>query len=83
MMKYIGVDGVAAITIVLYAEFILTSIFYGYSSGVAPIFSYNYGSKNTYQLKNIFKISMIFVRPIRFKKQKICVSMDYMKNLIY
>ena len=61
MMKYIGVDGVAAITIVLYAEFILTSIFYGYSSGVAPIFSYNYGSKNTYQLKNIFKISMIFV----------------------
>ena len=47
MMKYIGVDGVAAITIVLYAEFILTSVFYGYSSGVAPIFSYNYGSKNS------------------------------------
>ena len=61
MMKYIGVDGVAAITIVLYAEFILTSIFYGYSSGVAPIFSYNYGSKNTYRLKNTFKISMIFI----------------------
>ena len=61
MMKYIGVDGVAAITIVLYAEFILTSIFYGYSYGVAPVFSYNYGSKNTYQLKNIFKISMVFV----------------------
>ena len=61
MMKYIGVDGVAAITIVLYAEFILTSVFYGYSSGVAPIFSYNYGSKNIYQLKNIFKISVIFV----------------------
>jgi len=61
MMKYIGVDGVAAITIVLYAEFILTAIFYGYSSGVAPIFSYNYGSKNIYQLKNIFKTSMTFV----------------------
>lgn len=61
MMKYIGVDGVAAITIVLYAEFILTSIFYGYASGVAPVFSYNYGSRNTYQLKNIFKISMAFV----------------------
>ena len=61
MMKLIGVDGVASITIVLYAEFILTSIFYGYASGVAPIFSYNYGSKNIYQLKNIFKISMFFV----------------------
>jgi len=61
MMKYIGVDGVAAITIVLYAEFILTSIFYGYSSGVAPVFSYNYGAKNSFQLKNIFRISIIFV----------------------
>lgn len=61
MMKYVGVDGVAAITIVLYAEFILTAVFYGYSSGVAPVFSYNYGSKNIYQLKNIFRISMFFV----------------------
>lgn len=61
MMKYIGVDGVAAITIVLYAEFILMSVFYGYSSGVAPIFSYNYGSRNNYQLKKLFKISLIFV----------------------
>ena len=61
MMKLIGVDGVAAITIVLYAEFILTSIFYGYASGVAPVFSYNYGSRDSYQLKKIFKTSMIFV----------------------
>ncbi len=61
MMKYLGVDGVAAITIILYAEFILMSTFYGYASGVAPVFSYNYGSKNIYQLKNIFKISVAFV----------------------
>ena len=61
MMKYLGVDGVAAITIVFYSEFILTAVFYGYASGVAPIFSYNYGSKNIYQLKNIFKISMTFI----------------------
>ena len=60
MMRYIGVDGVAAITIVLYAEFILASIFYGYSSGVAPIFSYNYGSKNALHLKKIFKASIVF-----------------------
>lgn len=61
MMKYLGVDGVAAITIVFYSEFILNSIFYGYASGVAPIFSYNYGSKNIYQLKKIFKISLVFI----------------------
>lgn len=61
MMKYIGVDGVAAITIVLYGEYILVSIFIGYSIGVSPVFSYNYGAKNTFQLKNIFKITLYFI----------------------
>jgi len=61
MMKYVGVDGVAAITIVLYVEYILLSIFIGYSIGVSPVFSYNYGAKNTFQLKNIFKITMYFI----------------------
>ncbi len=61
IMKYSGVDGVAAITIVFYSEFILTAVFYGYASGVAPVFSYNHGSKNYCRLKNIFKISMTFV----------------------
>ena len=58
MLKYLGENGVAAITIVLYAEFLLTSIFMGFSSGVAPIFSYNYGNENYIEIKKLFKMSM-------------------------
>ncbi len=58
MLKYMGENGVAAITIVLYAEFLLTSIFMGFSSGVAPIFSYNYGNENYTQIKKLFKMSI-------------------------
>ena len=61
MLKYLGENGVAAITIVLYAQFLLTSLFMGFSSGVAPIFSYNYGEGNITELKKIFKISIGFV----------------------
>ena len=61
MLKYMGENGVAAITIVLYAQFLLTSIFMGFSSGVAPIFSYNYGNGNHKQTKKLFKMSMTLI----------------------
>lgn len=61
MMKYAGEDGVAAITIILYSQALLISIYFGYSAGVSPIFSYNYGNKNKDELKRVFKISMIFI----------------------
>ena len=61
MMKYAGEDGVAAITIVLYGQYLLISLFLGYSTGSAPVFSFNYGCENTKMLKKIFKISIAFV----------------------
>lgn len=61
MMKLMGEDGVAAITIVLYSQFLLTAIYLGYSSGVAPVISYNYGSENAPQLRRIFRCSMMFI----------------------
>ncbi len=56
MLYYAGEDGVAAITIVLYAQFLLSAVYLGFSSGVAPVISYNYGSQNEAQLKRIFRI---------------------------
>lgn len=61
MMQYAGADGVASITIVLYAQYLLVAIFLGYSTGTAPIFSFNYGCENIDRLKRIFKSSLIFV----------------------
>lgn len=61
MLRYLGEDGVAAITIVLYSQFLLTAVYLGFSSGVAPIISYNYGEGNQTELKKLFKISMLFI----------------------
>lgn len=60
-MAYLKEEGVAAISIILYAQFIMTSVFMGYATGVAPIISYKYGAEDTAQIQKIFKISVIFV----------------------
>lgn len=64
MMNLLGVDGVAAITIIIYTQFLLTTLYIGFSMGVAPIISYNYGGRNYNQLKKIFKICIIFIATV-------------------
>lgn len=61
MMRLLGEDGVAAITIVLYGQFLFNALFLGFSIGVAPVISYNYGSQNIQRLKKVFKICITFV----------------------
>ncbi|MDU4975668.1 MAG: MATE family efflux transporter, partial [Hungatella hathewayi] len=60
MMHYAGEDGVAAITIIQYSQFLLNALYMGFSQGVSPVISYNYGSRNTKQLKQVFKTSFLF-----------------------
>lgn len=62
MMKLLGENGVAGITIMIYTQFLLTTLFIGFSMGVAPVFSYHYGKQDSRQLKNIFSICMRFIR---------------------
>lgn len=61
MMKLLGEDGVAAVTIIIYSQFLLTAMYIGFSMGVAPVISYNYGSCNHNRLKRIFRICMRFI----------------------
>lgn len=61
MMKYLGENGVAAITIMLYAQFLLNAVFMGFSMGVSPIISFNYGSQNIIQIKKIFRYCITFI----------------------
>lgn len=61
MMRHLGSDGVASIAIVLYAQFLMVSLFIGFSMGVAPVISYNYGSENHDHLRKIFKINQKFI----------------------
>ena len=61
MMKLLGEDGVAAITIIIYTQFLLTALYIGFSMGVAPVISYNYGKQDNVRLKKIFSICMRFI----------------------
>jgi len=54
MMRLLGEDGVAAITISLYAQFLFSSAYMGFAGGVAPIFSYVFGNRNQKRLKKLF-----------------------------
>lgn len=61
MMRLLGVNGVASITIMIYTQFLLTTLYIGFSMGVAPIISFNYGAKSHYKLRKIYKICVAFI----------------------
>ena len=57
--KYFSYTGVDSITIVLYFQFLVSSMMFGFSTGVSPIISYKFGAGNKEELKNIKKNSFI------------------------
>jgi len=61
LIKYSGTDGVAAYGVLMYVNMIFLAAFIGYSVGTAPIISYNYGSENFDELKNLLKKSTIII----------------------
>lgn len=61
MLELMGEKGVAAITIVLYGQFLFNALYMGFSMGVAPVFSFNYGRKNVTLLRRIYKICVLFI----------------------
>jgi len=61
MMKLLGEDGVAAITVIIYSQFLLTTLYIGFSMGGAPMISYNYGSENVKQLKKVVRLCFCFI----------------------
>lgn len=61
MMKLLGENGVAAITIIIYSQFLLSTLYIGFSMGVAPIISYNFGSKDAECLRKVFRICLKFI----------------------
>ncbi|MCI8589832.1 MAG: MATE family efflux transporter [Clostridiales bacterium] len=80
MMRYLGENGVAAITIVLYIEFFLSAVYVGFSSGIAPILSYNYGEGNILRLKRLFRISILFI--ILCQALSFLISIRFAKPLV-
>lgn len=61
MLQFAGANGVASITTVLYCQFLMTSIFIGFSIGVAPVISYHYGAQNQTFLRKVLKWCVQFI----------------------
>lgn len=59
MMKYLGVNGVSAIRMMMYIDFILIALGLGYAQGVSPVISYNYGKRSKQNLHLLLKNSFI------------------------
>ena len=57
MLHYVGEDGVAAVTIIMYVLMFASSLYTGYSYGVAPMISYCHGEKNHEKLKKLIATS--------------------------
>lgn len=58
LLKYSGENGVAAYGVLMYTQMIFQAIYLGYTIGTNPIISYNYGSENHDELKNILSKSL-------------------------
>ena len=73
LVRIVGWEGVAAAGIVIAAQGIFSSLFYGYSAGIAPVISYNFGRKKAYiagelrgeeeqeNLKKLYQKSLVIV----------------------
>lgn len=57
--SWAGEDGVAAMSIILYAKMILTTVFIGFSYGIAPIFFYQLGANNYRELLRLMKPALL------------------------
>ena len=64
MLKYVGEHGVAAITIIMYVLMFATSLYTGYSYGVAPMISFYYGEQNHEKLKKLVRTSLKMISVI-------------------
>lgn len=60
-LAYAGASGVAAITVILYAEMLLTAVFVGFTNGVAPVFSYHFGARQPRELVRLLKLSLVII----------------------
>lgn len=61
MVQLIGENGVAAVTVIIYAQFMVSTIFIGFSMGCAPVIAFNFGACNRTTLRRVFRSCLLCV----------------------
>ncbi len=58
LLRYVGENGVAAVTIIMYVLMFASSLYTGYSYGVAPMLSFYHGEQNHAKMKKLVAASL-------------------------
>ena len=91
LMSMTGSDGVVAFGVVMYVSYIVVGMFNGYSTGIAPVFSYDLGSRNSQELKSLFKKSVVVIAALSvvmttlfivFARSLAAIFVSYDENLM-
>lgn len=61
LLRFAGEEGVAAMGVIMYVNFIFVGIFIGYAIGSAPVIGFHYGAKNRDELRGLLRRSAIIL----------------------
>ncbi len=61
MLNLVGNTGVSAIAVILYAQVLINSLFIGYTMGISPVISFNFGERNERKLAKLFELNIKFI----------------------
>lgn len=61
LMRYQGNDGVAAYGVIMYLSIVFIAVFTGYSTGATSIIAYHFGAKNTQEMRNVYRKSLVII----------------------
>ena len=61
MMRLAGEHGVAALAVLIYTGYLFVGVIVGFSMGVSPVLSYQYGAQNKGELRRLLKLCLFWV----------------------
>lgn len=61
LLKLVGERGIASYSAMMYTDFVFLAVFFGFTMGIAPVISYNYGANRFDEMKNVFKKSTALI----------------------
>lgn len=83
LMRISGSDAVAAATIIMTVQTILSATYMGYNQGCAPVISFNYGKGDTNRLKRLFSVMLKTIGLLSFASCILCFALARPFALIY
>ncbi|MBR6459537.1 MAG: MATE family efflux transporter [Actinomycetaceae bacterium] len=58
LLRYLGENGVAAYSLIMYAAFGFSAISLGFVTGSSPLMSFQWGAKNRVEMQSLFRLSL-------------------------